>query len=87
VRLAGMCTWASALAFVGLIVAGRALVAIVTGQAPGWFEPIVVSFGLIGIVLTIGSFLTVHRPLLPWLLLAYATVPLAINMTIAAAAL
>jgi hypothetical protein len=36
------------------------------------------------VALVVGSFLSIHRPVLPWLLLTAATVPLAIDVLIAA---
>lgn len=82
-RLAGICAWAAGLGLVGLPVAGRISVAIVTNGAPGWFEPTVVTVGVLGIVLTVAAFAAIHRRWLPWLLLAVATVPLAVNLTLA----
>lgn len=78
-RLFGVCAWAAALGLLGLPVAGRASVAIITGQAPSWLEPTVVSCGLAGICLTATSFAAIHRRHLPWLLLAAASVGLVVN--------
>ncbi|HYN94026.1 MAG TPA: hypothetical protein VES42_09285 [Pilimelia sp.] len=79
-RLLGMCAWAAALTMVGLAVAARAMVAMLTGHAPDWYEPTVIAAGLAGMALTAAAFLSVHRPWLPWVLLAAATVPLVINL-------
>lgn len=81
-RLIGVCTWAACLALLGLPVAGRSSVAIITGAAPAWFEPAVVTVGVCGILLTIAAFAAIHRPRLPWLLLIGATVPLAVNLSL-----
>lgn len=80
VRLAGICVWAAGLALLGLPVAGRSSVAILAGVAPGWFEPTVVTVGLLGIVSTGAGFAAIHRRWLPWLLLAAATGLLAVNL-------
>ncbi|HLU44379.1 MAG TPA: hypothetical protein VKZ67_05070 [Natronosporangium sp.] len=79
VRLAGICVWAALLGLTGLLVAGRIAVAVVAGTAPGWFEPVVITLGGVGIVLTICAFAAIHRPRVPWLLLASATLPLVLN--------
>jgi hypothetical protein len=55
----------------------------VIGGAAFWFVPVLVFFGLLSVVLTVGSFLSIHRPVLPWLLLVAATAPLTIDMVIA----
>ncbi|MPZ26196.1 MAG: hypothetical protein GEV12_07020 [Micromonosporaceae bacterium] len=78
-RLIGVCTWAAGLGLLGLPVAGRSSVAIITHAAPAWFEPTVVVVGLLGMVLTVGSFAAIHRALC-WHLLTAATCLLAINL-------
>ena len=75
-RLVGLCSWTAALGLLGLAIAGRASVAILTGAVPGWFEPLVVTMGVVGITLTAAAFLAIHRRHLPWLLLTAATVTL-----------
>jgi hypothetical protein len=75
-RLAGICAWAAVLGMTGLLVAGRALISMLANTAPGWFQPVIVIIGIIGITLTIGAFAAIHRPRVPWLLLTAATVPL-----------
>lgn len=74
--MVGMSAWAAALGLSGLAVGAHAMAAIVTGSAPGWFEPVVVPTGLLGITLTAAAFLAVHRRLLPWLLLGAGAVAL-----------
>ena len=86
-RMLGVCAWAALLGVVGLAVAARALVAVLAGTAPGWYEPTVLALGVVGIGLTAAAFLAVHHRGLPWLLLAAATVPLAVNLGCTAAAL
>ena len=71
-------------ALLGLAGAGVGLLAMITviGGAAFWFVPVLVFFGLLSVALTVGSFLSVHRPVLPWLLLAAATAPLTIDVLI-----
>jgi hypothetical protein len=79
-RLAGICGWAAGLALLGLPVAGRSSVAILADAAPGWFEPTVVTVGMLGIVVTVAAFAAIHRRWLPWLQLLAATGLLVINL-------
>jgi hypothetical protein len=67
-RLAGICGTAAALGLIGLVVGIRGLV-ILLGNPPAWFEPTFFAVGLLGVGLTVGAFLAVHRALLPWVLL------------------
>lgn len=79
-RLIGICTWAAGLGLIGMPVAGRSSVAVLTDAAPPWFEPTVVLAGMLGIGLTIAAFAAIHRRWLPWLLLLAATALLAANL-------
>jgi hypothetical protein len=79
-RMVGVCTWAALLGLIGLAVAGRLMVAMLAGNSPSWYEPTVITGGLVGIGLTATAFLGVHCPRLPWALLTAATVPLAVNI-------
>lgn len=80
IRLFAICTWAAGLGLFGLPVAGRSSVAIITGSAPAWFEPVVVSVGVAGILVTAATFAAMHRRWLPWLLLAAGTALLLSNL-------
>jgi hypothetical protein len=82
IRLFAICSWAAGLGLFGLPVAGRSSVAIVTGSAPGWFEPVVVSVGVLGILVTGATFATLHRRWLPWLLLVAGTALLLCNLAL-----
>lgn len=79
-KLIGICGWAAGLGLLGLPVAGRSSVAIVMHAAPAWFEPAVVTLGLLGIGLTVAGFAAVHRRWLPWGLLLAASALLASNL-------
>lgn len=86
-RMIGLCGWATALGLAGLAVALRGLVAIIAGTAPFWYEPVVISLGLLGILLTVAGFLSIQWRRVPWVLLAAATVPLLISVGLAIAVL
>jgi hypothetical protein len=86
-RLIGMCSWAAALGLLGLMVAARALWALMTGLAPDWFEPAVIGVGLLGIGLTAAGFTAIHRRYLPWGLLTAASATLVATTTMVISAL
>jgi hypothetical protein len=83
VRLFVICAWAAGLGLLGLPVAARLSIAIVTGTAPGWFEPVVIGVGVLGIAVTAATFAAMHRRWLPWLLLLAGTLLLAGNAALA----
>jgi hypothetical protein len=72
-QLIGVCGWAAVLGGIGLVLGIRALLGEIYGGAPSWYQPSMVITGLVGIGLTIGSFLTVHHPRRPWILLGIAS--------------
>ncbi|OLB77463.1 MAG: hypothetical protein AUI14_16140 [Actinobacteria bacterium 13_2_20CM_2_71_6] len=72
-RLAGLAGWAAALGVVGLLVGVRALIAILVTKPPHWYEPTLITMGLVGIALTAGAFLTIQRRYVPWALLGLST--------------
>lgn len=82
-RLVGLAAWAALLGVIGLAVALRALLAVVTGVAPGWFKPAVLAIGVLGIALTVAGFMAVHQRHLPWVLLGAASATLAVNLIVA----
>jgi hypothetical protein len=47
---------------------------------PGWYEPTLAAAGLACVALVVAAFLSIHRRVLPWLLLLGATAPLAANL-------
>jgi hypothetical protein len=83
----GVCAWATALGIVGIGVALRALVAMLAGQMPHWFEPAITTTGLLGIALTAAAFAAVHRRRLPWALLGAATLMLGATLAVSLTAL
>ena len=82
-RVLTMSLYGAALGLAGVGVGVRALVTVVGGAA-FWYVPLLALFGLVSVALAVGSFLSIHRPVLPWLLLVAATGPLAIDILIAA---
>ena len=82
-RLLTMALYAAALGLAGVGVGVRAMVSVFGGTA-FWYVPTLSFFGLVSVALVVGSFLSIHRPILPWLLLIAATIPLAVDVLIAA---
>ena len=82
-RLLTMALYAAALGLAGVGVGVRAMVTVFGGTA-FWYVPTLSLFGLASVVLVVGSFLSIHRPVLPWLLLLAATAPLTADAMIAA---
>jgi len=81
-RMAGLSLWAAACAFVGLLPAGRLTVSLLFGGDAGWYAPIAITLGVIGVGLVASSFAAIHRAHLPWYLLGCATVLLAANVAL-----
>jgi hypothetical protein len=75
-RLLGMSLHAAALGLTGVAVGVRALVVALGGTA-FWFLPVLALLSLISVAAAVGAFLSIHRPALPWLLLAGASAPMA----------
>jgi hypothetical protein len=86
-QLVGICAWATALGLAGLLVAIRGLLGIIGGYATGWYEPALISVGMVGIVLTVLAFMAIQRRYLPWIMLGAATVALGVNIGLTLAAL
>jgi hypothetical protein len=85
IRVLCMSLYAAALGFGGVGVGVRAFLSVVTGAVPGWYVPVLALAGLLSVALAVGAFLSVHRPVLPWVLLAAAAVPLAGDIMLAGA--
>ncbi|SDY78275.1 hypothetical protein SAMN05421684_1526 [Asanoa ishikariensis] len=86
-HMLGVCAWGTALALAGVGVGIRGLAAIIGGIAPGWYQPALIAVGLIGVLLTVGAFVTIQRRYTPWLMLAFATIPLAVSIALTIIAL
>ena len=81
-RVLGMSLYASLLGLIGLAVTVRGVFLIAGGVAPLWYELLFPFAGLLGVTLVVGAFLSIHRPRLPWALLAAAAIPLAIAVVL-----
>jgi hypothetical protein len=81
-RLLSISMYSATLGLAGVGVGFRAFVTVL-GGASVWYVPVLAFFGLLSVALAVGSFLSIHRPVLPWLLLMAATGPLAIDVMIA----
>jgi hypothetical protein len=79
-RLLGMSLYATLLGLVGIAVGVRGGIAILTERTPGWYEPTLAVAGLVCVALVVAAFLSIHRRILPWLLLVTAAVPLTANI-------
>ena len=74
-HLATVCVWAAALGLGGMAVALRALIGLIW-QSRGWNVETLTTIGMAGLACTIASFASVHRRLLPLVLLSLATAAL-----------
>jgi hypothetical protein len=75
-RLVTMSLYAAVLGLLAVGMGLRTLAVTFFQGAPGWHVPVLAVPALASVALAVGSFLSIHRPTLPWLLLAGATVPL-----------
>ena len=76
-RLVGLCSWAAAVGILGVIVGIRAMVVTILGTS-AWFPITASMIGVIGLVATMGAFVTARRAQIPWALLSIATLTLII---------
>lgn len=86
-HMLGIVAWGTALALAGVGVGIRGLAAIIGGLAPGWYQPALIGTGLLGVLLTVAAFVTIQRRYAPWLMLALATIPLAVTIALTIIAL
>jgi hypothetical protein len=76
VRLLVMSLYAALLGLVGVGVGARGLVSSIGGGVPGWYVPLLAFAGMLSVLLSVGAYLSIHRRVLPWLLLLAAAAPL-----------
>ena len=81
-RLMGVCAWAFCLAGCGLVLGLIDLIILFGGQAPAWFEPAIITTGLIGLALTIAAFPMTRAKHTPWILLASGTLVFVIGIVL-----
>lgn len=83
-RLFGLCAWAAALGFLGLIPGGRLAVALAMNlDVPTWYAPTALTIGVLGVSAIAAGFAAIHRYRLPLILFTTSTVLLLANITIA----
>lgn len=87
-RLLGLCVWAAALGFLGLIPGGRLAVALAVNlDVPTWYAPTALTVGVLGLAAIAAGFAAIHRFRLPLILFSIATALLLTNITLAYATL
>ncbi|WP_144122025.1 hypothetical protein [Catellatospora sichuanensis] len=87
-RLLGLCIWAAALGFLGLIPGGRLAVALAVNlDVPTWYAPTALTIGVLGVAAIAAGFAAIHRYRLPLILFTISTVLLLANITLAYATL
>ena len=75
-RLLTMSLYAAALGLAGVGVGVRGFVSVL-GGVPGWYVPVLSLLGLLSVAMVVAAFLSIHRRLIPYLLMAAAAAPLA----------
>jgi hypothetical protein len=86
-KLLGMCLWAAALGLIGLIPGGRLAVAVVLDSGPGWYSPVALALGMLGLAAIGAGFAAIHLPRLPWQLFGFASFLLVVNLILVYTAL
>ena len=84
-RLLAMSVYASLLGLAGVGIGIRGMVSQIGGGVPGWYVPVLAFLGMVSVGLSVGAFLSIHRRVLPWVLLLGAAVPLIADIMLAVA--
>ncbi len=84
-RLLAMSIYASLLGLGGFGIGVRGLVSQIGGGVPGWYTWVLGFLGMVSVALAVGAFLSIHRRVLPWILMLGAAVPLAADIMLAVA--
>jgi hypothetical protein len=84
-RLLTMSLYTALLGLGGFGVGVRGLVSSIGGEAPWWYVPALAAGGLLSVAFSVGAFLSIHRLVLPWLLLLAAAAPLSGAVVLAVA--
>ena len=84
-RLLAMSVYASLLGLAGVGIGIRGMVSQTGGGVPGWYVPVLAFLGMVSVGLSVGAFLSIHRRVLPWVLLLGAAVPLIADIMLAVA--
>ncbi|MEV0458431.1 hypothetical protein [Catellatospora methionotrophica] len=83
-RLLGLCVWAAALGFLGLIPGGRLAVALAVNlDVPVWYAPTALTIGVVGVAAIAAGFAAIHRYRLPIICFTTATFLLLVNIVLA----
>jgi hypothetical protein len=80
-RLALVSAWAGALGLVGAVVAMPVLIDLFRPEG-GWYRPVMILIGLIGVGATAGAFASIHRRRAPWIGLTIGTTALLLALAI-----
>ena len=84
-RLLAMSIYASLLGLAGVGIGIRGMVSQIGGGVPGWYVPVLAFLGMVSVALSVGAFLSIHRRVLPWVLLLGAALPLIADIMLAVA--
>jgi hypothetical protein len=84
-RLLTMSLYASLLGLGGVGIGVRGMLSQLGGGVPDWYVLMLASLGMVSVALSVGAFLSIHRRVLPWVLLLSAAVPLAADVMLAVA--
>jgi hypothetical protein len=82
-RLLTLSLYTALLGLSGVAAAICGFITVIVG-APFWFMPTVALLAMLSVTGTVAAYLAIHRPVLPWLLLIVATVPMASATALAA---
>ncbi len=84
-RLLAMSVYASLLGLAGVGIGIRGMVSQIGGGVPSWYVPVLAFLGMVSVALSVGAFLSIHRRVLPWVLLLGAALPLIADIMLAVA--
>ncbi len=84
-RLLAMSIYALFLGLGGVGVGVRGMVSQIGGGVPVWYTGVLALLGLVSVALAVGGYLSIHRRVLPWVLLLGAAVPLIADIMLAVA--
>ena len=80
-RLILVSAWAGALGLVGIVVAMPVLLDLFR-PASGWYGPVMILIGMIGVGATAGAFASIHRRRAPWIGLTIGTAALILALAL-----
>ncbi len=86
-RLFGLCVGAAALGIIGILVGARGWLGLLMHKAESWFLVTIVILGVAGVLTASAAFLTVHRRLVPWIMLTVSALILVSSIVVTAVGL